>query len=442
MVGPMSYDDSRWGSAPGDYGPAAGGLGQGPQRRPPNRVRPTGRLVLLLLVAAAGAGIGHALWPADGVPGAAGGAPSTAGPFGGSSGGFAQPPGYGSGSGLPGSNGTGSNGTGSNGTGSNGTGAPAEAASIAANVDPGIVDIDTTLGYQNAQAAGTGMVLTSTGEVLTNNHVIDGATGISVTDVGNGQTYHATVVGYDRTDDVAVLRLTGASGLRTISVGASTTVVVGQAVVGVGNAGGTGGTPSYAGGTVSAVGQSITASDSADGTSEQLTGLIATNAQIAPGDSGGPLVNERGQAIGMDTAASTGFRFGQTSAQGFAIPIDEAVRTERQITAGRSSAAVHIGATAMLGVQVSSADGGFRAGSAGSAGAVVAEVVDGGPAQAAGLTVGDTLTQLDGRSIGSSDDLTGVMTSLRPGASVSLGYLDPYGMSHTTTVHVTSGPPQ
>ena len=176
---------------------------------------------------------------------------------------------------------------------------------IAAKVDPGLVDVISTLGYQNAEAEGTGIVLTSNGEILTNNHVINGATSIKVTDIGNGQSYKATVVGYDDSQDVAVLQLSGASGLKTATIGNSSTVSVGNSVVGLGNAGGAGGTPSVAPGQVTALNQSITASDEGSGTSEQLSGLIETNADIQPGDSGGALVNQFGAVVGMDTAAVT-----------------------------------------------------------------------------------------------------------------------------------------
>jgi len=176
---------------------------------------------------------------------------------------------------------------------------------IASRVDPGLVDVTSTLGYQGATAKGTGIVLTSNGEVLTNNHVVNGATSVSVTDIGNGKTYKATVVGYDQSHDVAVLQLSGASGLTTAATGNSSTVKVGDNVVGLGNAGGADGTPSVAAGTVTALNQSITASDEGSGSSEQLSGLIQTNANIQPGDSGGPLVNSYGQIIGMDTAASS-----------------------------------------------------------------------------------------------------------------------------------------
>ena len=191
------------------------------------------------------------------------------------------------------------------GNSSTGAGAPSDISAIAAKVSPALVDINTNLSYEDEQAAGTGMVLTSSGLILTNNHVIDGATSISATDVGNGKTYTAKVVGYDRTGDVAVIKLVDASGLRTVSTSTGT-AAVGQAVVGVGNAGGTGGTPSAAGGSITAMNQSITASDDGGGNSENLTGLIETNAGIQPGDSGGSLVNTSGQVIGMDTAASAG----------------------------------------------------------------------------------------------------------------------------------------
>jgi S1-C subfamily serine protease len=180
---------------------------------------------------------------------------------------------------------------------------------IAAKVNPGLVDINTELGYQGAAAAGTGIVLTADGEILTNNHVVEGATSIKVTDIGNGKTYTASVLGYDRSHDIAVIKLANASGLTTESLGDSNSVQVGDAVVGIGNAGGTGGTPSAAAGKVTALNQSITASDESSSSSEQLTGLIQVDADIQSGDSGGALVNANGQVIGVDTAASAGYQF-------------------------------------------------------------------------------------------------------------------------------------
>jgi S1-C subfamily serine protease len=328
-----------------------------------------------------------------------------------------------------------------------------------------LVDINTTLGFQQEEAAGTGIVLTSSGEILTNNHVIDGATTISVTDVGNGKTYSASVVGYSRSKDIAVLQLHGASGLQTATIGNSSNVSVGEDVVGIGNAGGTGGTPSAAGGTVTALNQSITASDEGDGSSEQLTGLIETNADIQAGDSGGSLVNSSGEVLGIDTAASAGFSFqssGQSSGnQGYAIPINEATSIAKQIEAGTSSSAVHIGATAFLGVEVAQTScngsggsgfgggfgGGFGSGSGNgsgttSSGALVCSVVTSSPAQESGLAEGDTITSLNGQTVTSPTGLTNLLLPFHPGDKVTVGWTDSSGQSHTATAQLSSGPPQ
>jgi S1-C subfamily serine protease len=189
-----------------------------------------------------------------------------------------------------------------------------DASSVAAKVSPGLVDVNTVLGYENARAAGTGIVLTSDGEVLTNHHVIEGATSITVTDIGNGKTYSASVVGYDEAHDIAVLKLKDASGLQTAKTGNSDQVKLGDQVVGVGNAGGTGGTPSYAAGKVTGLNQSITATDQNGQDPENLTNLIQTDANIQAGDSGGPLVNANGEVVGVDVAGNGGQgRPGQTA---------------------------------------------------------------------------------------------------------------------------------
>src|SRR5262249_52267922 len=130
------------------------------------------------------------------------------------------------------------------GTTPNGAGLTPQLRQAAAAVTPGLVDIVTTLGYGSGSGAGTRLGPTSDGLVRTNHHVAAGATAITVTDVANGRTYTATVLGYDRTHDIAVLRLKGASGLAVAPLGDSSTVKVGDAVVAVGNAGGVGGRPS------------------------------------------------------------------------------------------------------------------------------------------------------------------------------------------------------
>jgi S1-C subfamily serine protease len=259
---------------------------------------------------------------------------------------------------------------------------PLTTGQIAAKVSPGLVDVVSTMGYQQAEGAGTGMVLTSSGEVLTNNHVVDGATSISVTDIGNGRTYHATVVGYDQHHDVAILQLQGASGLQTVNLGNSGSTAAGQRVVALGNAGGKGGAPSVVTGKVVGTNASIGASDQLAGTVEQLHGLIHHNAAIQPGDSGGPLVNQYGQVIGIDTAGGKS-QSGQT--QGFAIPINEAVTIARQIEAGTASATVHIGRTGLIGVQILQATQAAANGVPAGSGAAVAGVLPSSPAANAGL---------------------------------------------------------
>jgi S1-C subfamily serine protease len=322
------------------------------------------------------------------------------------------------------------------------------ATQIASRVDPGLVDIVSTLGDQQATAAGTGIVLTSNGEILTNNHVISGATSIKVTDVGNGRTYTATVVGYDAAQDIAVIQLQNASGLTTASLGNSSTVQSGDSVVALGNAGGKGGTPSVATGTVTALNQSITASDQGSGVSEQLTGLIQTNANIQPGDSGGSLVNSYGQVIGIDTAASSGTQFqsqsGQNVVQAYAIPINEATSIAQQIEAGTTSANVHIGATAFLGLETQSASQGFGdfGGSQGSGttGVTISGTLAGSPAANAGLTQGDVITSVGGQSVATAQDIAHALVKYHPGDSISITWTDQSGQSHTTTVTLANGP--
>ena len=169
-------------------------------------------------------------------------------------------------------------------------------------IGTGAVVIETNLAYQNAAAAGTGIVLTSSGRILTNNHVIAGATTIRVVVPKTTHTYTARVVGYDTTADVAVLQLQKASHLKTVTTGNASSLKLGARVTAVGNAGGTGRLTSSRG-NVTGLNRSITVQGDS-GTTEQLTGLIETNAALQPGDSGGPLLNSAGRVVGIDTAAS------------------------------------------------------------------------------------------------------------------------------------------
>jgi S1-C subfamily serine protease len=312
---------------------------------------------------------------------------------------------------------------------------------IAAQIDPGLVDIVTALGYQHARAAGTGMVLTPSGEVLTNNHVIEGATSIKAIDVGNGRTYRATVVGYDRSHDVAVLRLRGASGLKTVATGSSAHASAGQKIVAIGNAGGKGGTPSLVSGRIVSLGASVTATDAAAGTRERLSGLIGHNAPIKPGDSGGPLVTRAGKVIGINTAASSanGFRLqGQT--QAFAVPINQALSIANRIESGRSSAKVHIGATGFVGVAVVSADQAQPQGVPAGSGVLISGVFSESPASAAGLRAGDVIVSAGGRRVGSPEALQSVLQRHHPGDHVALTWINQGGLRHSATVTLIKGP--
>jgi S1-C subfamily serine protease len=356
---------------------------------------------------------------------------------------------------------------------------------VAAKVSPGLVNINTVLGFEGARAAGTGIVLTPDGEVLTNHHVVQGATQISVVNVGNGKTYQASVVGYDDNHDIAVLKLNDASGLQTAKIGDSSTVKVGDDVVGIGNAGGKGGTPSYAAGEVTALNQAITATDESGQNPENLTGLIATDANIQAGDSGGPLANSTGEVIGVDTAGSGGngnqstpgqtafdpttpgfgndggfgggFGDGQSQGdqgqgdgqgqqgegqgdqgngsgqtQGFAIPINQAMAIADQIEAGQSSADVHLGNSPMLGITVLNDDG--------AQGAVVNDVIANGKADAAGLSAGDVITALGGTAVDSPETLATALNQHRPGDKVSVTWITQTGQKHTADIELTTGP--
>jgi S1-C subfamily serine protease len=325
-------------------------------------------------------------------------------------------------------NGTGGFGTGTgDGSGTedgSGTGTTREATDAES---VGVVDITTVIDYGSAEAAGTGIVLTSNGEILTNNHVVDGATKITVTVVSTGRSYSAGVVGTDAGDDVAVLQLAGASGLKTATLD-DDTVAVGDAVTAVGNAGGTGGTPTAATGTVVALDQSITAGDETGSDSEQLTGMIEVNAAIEAGDSGGPLYDSEGEVIGIDTAASSGR---SATTVGFAIPIAKAVAIADRIESGEDSETIQQGTPAFLGIQLTQD-------AAGSA--TISGVVDGSPAADAGLQAGDTITAVNGSAVDTADALSTALATYDAGDRVRITWVDTTGTGHTATVTLVAGP--
>ena len=301
---------------------------------------------------------------------------------------------------------------------------PRDAASASAVVGPQIVDIDAKLGFQSAIGAGTGIVIDPS-VILTNNHVVAGATDLTARSIANGQVFPANVIGYDRQHDIAVLQLAG-GGLPVANIGNSGTVKVGDPVVSLGNAGGAGGAPSVEDGRVGALNQTVSANDALTGSTETLTGLIQVDANIRPGDSGGPTVNAANQVIGMNTAATANYHLGR--GQGFAIPINEAMAIAGQIRSGASSATVHIGPTAFLGVGVNDAGGG--------AGAVVRQVIPTGPAAGAGLNPGDVINSINGQPVNSATALTNILDQHHPGDHVTVGL-----QGRSIDVQLGDGPP-
>lgn len=303
---------------------------------------------------------------------------------------------------------------------------------------PGIVDIDTNLGYQDAAAAGTGIVLTRSGVILTNNHVIRGATTIRVTDIDNGRTYKAKVIGYALNGDIAVIQCLNASGLQTAQLGHSSGVKVGAPVTAYGNAGGVGGTPTSAPGKIVGLDTSIVAHDDSNG-SEKLTGLLATNAALQPGDSGGPLVDSSGSVIGMDTAAGGSYTYSDSVNRGFAIPIDKARAVADQIVARHGTATIHIGETGFLGFTPGeSADDPISP----VYGLAVNTVVPGSPVDRIGIVPGDVLTRFDGKPVNTVARLMALVVTKHPGDAVQVRWVDQYGTAHTAVLHLASGPPQ
>jgi S1-C subfamily serine protease len=453
---------------PGGYGaygqPGYGqpGYGYGP---PARRRRGSNALVYLLVAAIAAAAGGltvHALTGNNSTPAA-----SSSNPYGNFFGGSGN-------SGNPGSAGPGTN---------SGVGSATEQR-VEAAVKPGLVIISSDLKYQGDAAAATGMIITSNGLVLTNNHVISGTTGLTATVVGTGQRYPAQWVGYDKSSDVAVIQLQGASGLRTAPLGNSGGVKVGDGVVAMGNANGTG-QISTVSGTITGLNRSITASDDGSDTSENLTGMLQTNAQIIPGDSGGPLASVDGKVIGMDTAAGSNTIGLNQQDVGFAIPINRAMSIANQIISGKSSSVVRVGSSGFLGVIVASAANGqqstltspsqqrqqeqnksnsgvggtpYPPSSGGclsndtdagipskiapvSSGTLVLGSLCGTPASMANLGSGDVITSVNGNAVSSPTSLVGILDVLHKGQKVSVTWVTPTDQTVNRSMTLAAAPP-
>jgi len=305
-----------------------------------------------------------------------------------------------------------------------------------------VVDINTSQQVLGADGlrpfgAGTGMVLTADGEILTNNHVVEGASSIQVTIPGHGSST-ATVVGVDPTDDVALLQLNSASGLATVTLGDSSTVQVGDPITAIGNAFGRGGPPTATTGTVAAVHRSITAQDPSGNNSERLNDVIQIAADVHPGDSGGAVLNAQGQVVGIITAGPSNSSGNGT---GFAIPINNAIGIVNEIRAGHGSSEILLGERGFIGVGVQPVDPAAAAqlGLGDTSGVLVTGVEPGSPAAKVGMTAPAVIRSIDGQAINTTDELGTAIHSKVPGEQIQVTWIDQQGQ-HSASVTLSSGP--
>lgn len=309
--------------------------------------------------------------------------------------------------------------------------------SALAKIEPSVVIINDTVtaspngrgggfggfgGFEES-GAGTGIIISADGEVVTNAHVVNGASNIKVTLPNNGGTHDASIVGIDTSKDLAVIKISGVSGLTPATFANSDTVSVGDSVIAVGNALGYGGSPTVTEGIVSAKGRSL------QDTEDSLTGLLQTDAAINPGNSGGPLVDENGDVIGINVAVATGNGSEPAQNIGFTIPSNTVVADLPSLKAGKTSSGNSTQSATYLGVQVTDAQNG----------AGIVAVQPGSPADTAGLQPGDVITKFDSTTITDGTDLQNAVRGQKPGATVTLT-VDRNGQ--TITVKATLGSTQ
>jgi len=287
----------------------------------------------------------------------------------------------------------------------------------------GLVTITSEVEFGAGEAAGSGIVIGSDGLVVTNHHVVEGATSIQVTVVTTGRTYDAEVLGTNAKRDVAILQLEDASGLTTASTDAGG-VSVGEDVTAIGDAGGDGGALTAAAGTVTDTDHAITVPDEQTGAAHRLTQLIEVDADIIPGDSGGALLESDGDVVGMNVAASSG----SANITGYVIPIKRVLRIAARVVAGEETASITLGYDAFLGVSLA------------GTGTALAGVVDGGAASDAGLDAGDTITSLGGASVTTYRRLQNAVAAHAPGDSVRVTWTHAAGSSHAATVTLGRAP--
>ncbi|MDP8956204.1 MAG: S1C family serine protease [Actinomycetota bacterium] len=319
---------------------------------------------------------------------------------------------------------------------------------IAERVSPAVVSIYTATaanpfsseGGQRVipRGAGTGMLITSSGQVLTANHVVSGATSINVEIDGRAGRHPARVVGASPSADVALLQIGNVSGLPTVTIGDSGTVQEGDEVVAIGNARGQG-TPQASSGTVTALNRTIVVGDG-DGVLGRLNDLIQVSTLIEEGQSGGPILNFKGEVVGMITAARRSFR-DETSQTAFAIPSSSSMGIVNEVRAGRASSTVFIGPVGYMGIAAREVDPALaaRLGLETAAGVQVVNVYEGGPAADAGLRPGSVITAIDGTTVRSVQRLSAAIHVHKPGETIRVRWVDPSG-THDSNVTLVPGP--
>lgn len=273
-------------------------------------------------------------------------------------------------------------------------------------------------------AAGTGMVLTADGKVLTNYHVVAGTQSLEVMIADSGDTYAATVLGFDQSKDVALLQLEDASGLATVTIDHDE-VNIGDPVAAVGNAGGNNELVRAAGEVVR-LDRSLTVnSDSPWGSQENLSGVIETTAGAVPGHSGGPMFDDEAEVLGITTAGST------QAERSYAVPIADALEVVATIEAGKDAGTVRVGPAGYMGIVI---------GNATRYGVTITDVVAGSPADEAGIEVGSTLIQVGDTPVEQTTNLATVIRALEPGDEVVVEWLTPRGEQRRASLTLTASP--
>ncbi len=311
---------------------------------------------------------------------------------------------------------------------------------VACATNPVVVDITTRLAYPPfGHLTATGVVIDAAGDVLTNNHVVANSASIRLRNPSDGRAYDGTVVATDLADDLALVRMAGATNLSGVQIGDSTHLAAGQTVYAVGNGEGSCGLPRVTRGTITALGRSTSISNEVNGDSLVLTGLILSKVDVEPGYSGGALVNDRGELIGILTAGHVAVSCNCFSSA-FAIPIDKALPIVAQMRAGVASAAVHVGAAASLGVAAAASLAAAVAPYL--TGALITYLVPGSPADRLGLELGNQIVRIDDCRVHSALDLVRELQNHRPGDTVRIRWTDGYWHEHAATTVLAAGPPQ